>query len=107
MEAAASAEGKEAYVYYVSCSTETGEATQITVYSNLTDYSAVDTEMLRSMALAALESPAIAAPEEVLSAVRSFEFAQKSHIEKRAGACRIQLMMIPDGTYCLVLDLGE
>ena len=107
MEAAASAAGKEAYVYYVSCSTETGEATQITVYSNLTDYSAVDTEMLRSMALAALESPAIAAPEEVLSAVRSFEFAQKSHIEKRAGACRIQLMMIPDGTYCLVLDLGE
>lgn len=107
IEAAMRAEGKEAYAYYVSCSTETGEATQFTVYSNLTDYSAVDTEKLRSMALAALESPVIAAPEEVLSAMRSFEFAEKSHIEKSAGTCRIQLMMIPDGTYCLVLDLGE
>lgn len=99
--------GKDAYSYSVACSTETGEATQVIIYSNLAGYSTVDTETLRSMALAVLESSAIDAPEEVVSAMRSFEFAKKSQIEKKAGRCLIRFMMIPDGTYTLVLDLNE
>ena len=106
IEAAMNAVGKEAYLYAVSCSTETGEATQIILYSNLADYGAIDTEALRSMALAALEAPEVAAPEEAVSAMRNFGFSKKSPVETSAGNCRIQFMTIPDGTYTLVLDLN-
>lgn len=107
IEAAMNAAGKTAYLYSVSCDTETGEATQLILYSNLADYGAIDTEALRSMALAALEAPEVAAPEEAVSAMRSFEFSKKSPVEARAGNCQIQFMTIPDGSYVLVLDLNQ
>lgn len=103
---AMAAMGAEAYSYSVSCDRNTGEATQVIIYSNKIDYSAVDTEKLRAMGLAVLNAPEVAASGEAVSAMENFEFSKKRK-EKTAGSCMITFMMIPDGTYALVLDLDE
>ena len=66
----------------------------------------MDTDKLRAMGLAVLNAPEVAASGEAVSAMEDFEFSKKRK-EKTAGGCMISFMMIPDGTYALVLDLDE
>ena len=106
VDAAMNAVGKTAYRYGVSCDKNTGEATQVIIYSEKYSYKEVDTELLREMAVAVLECPDVSVAPAVISAMKDFTFKNKSEVSQSVGSCEIRFMMSPQGTYLLVLNLN-
>lgn len=104
---AMSAAGKKAYFHNISCNEDTEEFRQSIIYSDEWDYDVIDTENLRAVALAILTAPEVTAPEAVVSAMRDFEFAEVNQIEWEGSGWRLKFMMIPDGTYSLIIDCEE
>ena len=107
VETAMNAAGMQAYNFGVSCDRTTGNVTQAIIYSDEYDYGAVDTGKLRAMALAILRCPDTAATADAAAVMQGFEFKKKGSNNAYADGCEISFVMIPDGSYALLLNFNR